>query len=257
MHNLLIDIGNTATKVALDATDLPGHEMVTIASDHDHIDEVLNQVTAEIDVQKAAISAVVPSVLKSCEEWLRDNSVESVVVSEKLNLPFKMGYRTPATLGADRIAGAAGALNYCRTVHGESYNVVSVDAGTAVTFDFVSKDNVFLGGPIAAGPELLRRALSGDTAQLPDVQLFMPDGIIAGSSEDAVRAGIMIGFVEGCCGILRRIVEQAEGDTIIVFSGGWGQLLADEWSDESIYRPTTLFDGLTWLLENNQSGNRD
>ncbi|NND72057.1 MAG: type III pantothenate kinase, partial [Rhodothermales bacterium] len=105
--------------------------------------------------------------------------------------------------------------------------------------------------PIAAGPELLRMALSDDTAQLPDVALFMPADVISGTSEDAVRAGIMVGFAEGCMGIIRRITDQLDGETTVVFSGGWGRYLANETGPESIYRPNNLLDGLVKLLEMN------
>ncbi|NND73194.1 MAG: type III pantothenate kinase, partial [Rhodothermales bacterium] len=199
---LLIDIGNTSTKVAACNPDGGGYEVITLATASGEEQQLIDGLAGVATFERAIISSVVPDVRTRYEAILQRLNLTPVIVSSEMTLPFSMGYRTPETLGADRIAGAVGAWDYVRAEAGHEVNVVSVDAGTAVTFDIVTAKGMFVGGPIAAGPELLRMALSNDTAQLPDVALFMPADVISGTSEDAGRAGIMVGFAEGCMGII-------------------------------------------------------
>jgi type III pantothenate kinase len=245
---LLFDIGTTSTKIGAYSPDVVGYDIITIPTDAADEDALVDGFVGAEIFNRAVLSSVVPVKLKRYAGILTDRGIDTISVSAGINLPFKIGYRTPDTLGADRIAGAAGALAYVRAEMPGRKNVVSVDAGTAVTFDIVSADGTFLGGPIAPGPELLRKAVASGTATLPTVDLYMPESVVTGSSEDAVRAGIMVGFVEGALGILRQINDQLEGETIAVFSGGWGQLLASQAGPDAVYRSTNMLDGLVELL---------
>lgn len=245
---LLFDIGTTSTKICAYSPGTVGYEIITVPTDAGDEEMLVDGFVGAETFDRAILSSVVPAKQALFQDALVQRKINTISVSSRMTLPFRVSYQTPDTLGADRLAGAAGALAYIRAEMPGSWNVVSVDAGTAVTFDIVSAEGVFLGGPIAPGPELLRKAVSTGTATLPEVDLYMPDSIVSVSSEDAVRAGIMVGFVESTLGILRQISDQLEGNTAVVFSGGWGQLLANESGSEAVYRPTNVFDGLVELL---------
>ncbi|MCH5327311.1 MAG: type III pantothenate kinase, partial [Duncaniella sp.] len=77
-------------------------------------------------------------------------------------LPLRVEYATPQTLGADRVAAAVGAW-----ADHKGLPILVVDAGTAVTYDFVTPDGIYVGGNIAPGITMNLRALHEFTARLP------------------------------------------------------------------------------------------
>ncbi len=138
------------------------------------------------------------------------------------NIPISIDYATPQTLGSDRVAAAVGAWE-----DHQGHPILVVDAGTAVTYDFVDPSGCYRGGNIAPGISLNLRALHDYTARLPLVpfpspmkaltdRLFGTDtrGAIARGAVDAVRASI----------IYYR--SQLPDDTRVVLGGGCGRHLA-------------------------------
>ena len=88
-------------------------------------------------------------------------------------MPFKTLYKTPKTLGADRLALVAGA------VFGfPNKSVLIIDVGTCITFDFVDSKKKYLGGSISPGLQMRLNALSNQTSALPLVRLSEPQDLI-------------------------------------------------------------------------------
>ena len=131
---LLFDIGNTSTKIGAFNPGTVGYDIVTIPTDAADEDVLVEGFVGAEVFNRAVLSSVVPVKLKRYADILSARGIDAVTVSAEIKLPFRIGYRTPQTLGADRIAGAAGALAYVRAEMPGTRNVVSVDAGTAVTF---------------------------------------------------------------------------------------------------------------------------
>jgi type III pantothenate kinase len=167
-------------------------------------------------------------------------------VRHGMHLPFALQYDTPHTLGNDRLAAAAAAwLRYGKDV---TRSVVAVDAGTAVTFEVVDGRGVYRGGPIGAGPGLLRRALREGTAQLPAVPLELPEEIIGRSTQEAIQSGIMYGFLDGVAGILHRIEERLGTPPFIVTTGGWGAFLHEYLPSVDACDPHLVLHGIHLLM---------
>ena len=143
-----------------------------------------------------------------------------LVLSRSTRLPVGIGYSTPATLGLDRVALAAGAaLLYA----GES--VAVADAGTAVTIDVVDGSPAFRGGRITAGLRLRFEALHRRTNALP---LLDADGVppVAGdSTASAIRSGVVMGLADEITETFRRYKENY-GCTRLVLTGGDAALLS-------------------------------
>lgn len=153
---------------------------------------------------------------------LRHLCAHTLRMGPETPVPLRVDYATPQTLGADRVAAAVGAW-----ADHKGHPILVVDAGTAVTYDFVTPDGVYAGGNIAPGITMNLRALHEFTARLPLVpfpksmaqqarQLFGNDtrGAIARGAVDAVRASIEF--------YRRRLPD----DTVIVIGGGCGHHLA-------------------------------
>lgn len=197
------------------------------------------------------MASVVPAVTERLAEAVRAETLRpSLAVGHTLTLPFAMGYETPETLGADRLAAAAGALALYREAQ-PGRPLVVVDVGTAVTVEVVSADDVFLGGVIGAGPELARRALADGTAQLPDVAPELPRRAIGRSTREAIQSGLLFPFLDGARGLLARIAGELGAEPFVVATGGWGALLAEHVLAIDHAEPHLVLHGVRALLDLN------
>ncbi len=184
--------------------------------------ERFSSVAGDHRLSRVGMASVVPWMAESIAQAL-GAEMPLLRVNASLKVPFTIGYRTLHTLGADRLAAAAAAWN----VWGGRGAVVVVDMGTATNIEAISADGVYLGGSISAGPEMLRRALAGDTAQLPCAPLSVPTTAIGRSTQEALRSGIMLGVLDQVAGALRRITDYLGDPCTVVATGGWSQVLTE------------------------------
>ena len=117
-------------------------------------------------------------------------------------MPIAIRVDRPAEVGADRLVNALAA----HRIYGAP--AVVVDFGTATTFDAVAPDGAYVGGAIAPGLELGLEALAERTAQLPRVQLRLPDRAIGRDTVSAIQSGAVIGYQALAAGLLARIREE-------------------------------------------------
>lgn len=124
-------------------------------------------------------------------------------LSAETPLPFKISYDTPATLGADRIATVAAAhALYPRT------NCLVIDAGTCITYDWLTHKGEWLGGNISPGLNMRYKAMDVFTAKLPGVEYGETKSPIGKSTNEALING---GFL-GCINEIEGIIQKAERD---------------------------------------------
>ena len=157
--NLIIDIGNNSAKFFL----FNGEQIVLHTRRENSGFDVIDEWNRQYDIDKAIVSTVIAD---SCELQEKLGKLQCPVVrfSSSTPLPIEIGYRTPGTLGSDRIAAAVGAWN-----EAPGRNLLIIDAGTAITVDFVGNDGKYNGGNIAPGIKMRLRALHEYTSRLPMV----------------------------------------------------------------------------------------
>lgn len=158
-------------------------------------------------------------------------------------MPLTIAYRTPATLGADRIAAALGALH----IAGANRPLLVSDIGTAVTYDYIAPGRIFVGGNIAPGIDLRLRALAAFTDTLPAVS---PDGNIpqwGATTAEAMRSGA----VRGVAAELETYHRAAGDDALAVLTGGSAQLLIDNniITFDYIHAPYLVHQGLYSIIK--------
>ena len=199
---------------------------------------------------RAGLVSVVPAVTARIREVLLHKAgVMPTVIGPETPLPFQLAYTTPHTLGADRLAAAAAAWTlYGTGTDGTPRSVVALDAGTAVTYDVVDRSGVFRGGPIGAGPDLIRRALHQGTAQLPAVPLELPEEVIGRSTQEALQSGLMYGFLDSVNGMLSRIRSRLNEAPYVVATGGWSPLLHSHTSGINRVAPHLVLHGVRILM---------
>ncbi|RMF60091.1 MAG: type III pantothenate kinase [Bacteroidetes bacterium] len=228
---LALDIGNSAAKGGFfDGPRLVDTFRLALTR-HDPTEvwvRALEEALAARPVARAGIASVVPSLVEPLYTVLaRRTPTTPLVVRPTLALPFTLAYQTPHTLGVDRLAAAVAAwTRYGHAPDGTPRSVIALDAGTAVTYDVVEAPGVFRGGPIGAGPALLRQGLATGTAQLPEVPLELPEEVIGRSTREALQAGILYGFLDSVGGMLARLAGRLPPRPFVVATGGWAGWLA-------------------------------
>ena len=166
-------------------------------------------------------------------------------VPEDVPVPLENRYERPEQVGADRLV-AAYAARRCATSH----CVVSVDFGTATTFDVV-RGSSYLGGLICPGVLSSARALAQDTAKLPQIDLE-PQSLklsIGRSTVESLNQGLLFGFASMVEGILDRLEDHMGEPVTVVATGGFAQQLARVCPAIANVRPELLLDGLRLVYE--------
>ncbi|MRR09186.1 type III pantothenate kinase, partial [bacterium] len=191
--NLCLDIGNTKIALAV----FSGDKLIRQARmehdrtlTHEGFFSYLEKVIGVRSIKKAAVVSVVPELTKTASGVIRELlAVNPLVIHSRLLPGFKVSYRRPEQLGADRLVNAYAAWK----LYGGPALVV--DIGTAVTWDAVDSRGVFRGGAIAPGPGLLLKALAERTAQLPEVALKRAPLATGRATAECVRSGVYWGTV--------------------------------------------------------------
>ncbi|NBO50753.1 MAG: type III pantothenate kinase, partial [Chitinophagia bacterium] len=175
---LTIDFGNTASKYALFT-----EEGIL----HSHgVYEDLNAFK-EVDLKGCIFSTVRKEI-----PWLTGLDCPVHLFSSSMNLPVKMGYNTPETLGADRLAGVLGAKWLLQRGSGLGACMV-IDAGTCITYDWLSDDGEYLGGSISPGLHMRYLALHQQTGKLPLVSHEVFESHIGKTTNESILCGVQQG----------------------------------------------------------------
>jgi len=208
--NLVIDIGNTLTKIGL----FQEKEMKEFSSfENFSIVELKKFFKNHLSIKNVILSSVVEHN-KNISDYLR-SEFRFIELTHETKIPVENLYQSPATLGKDRLASAVGANSLFR-----DQNVLSIDAGTCIKYDFVNAKNQYIGGGISPGIEMRFKALNQFTDKLPLLNYRQFDKLIGENSEESILSGVMNGVVEEVKGIIARY-EQQYPDVKVVFTGGY------------------------------------
>lgn len=182
--NLVIDIGNTCTKFVC----FDGDNVVSeVRSDKGEYDKLL-RLCSDYHFEKGICAAV--SHTSSEFNHVLDSLPFPVLRFESgvTPVPIINKYKTPHTLGADRLAAAVGA-NYMQP----GRDVLIIDVGTCITFDFVNSSGEYLGGNISPGPTMRLKAFHEFTSKLPLIERRGKVSELGDTTELALRNGVYHG----------------------------------------------------------------
>lgn len=138
-------------------------------------------------------------------------------------LPIRLDYKTPATLGPDRIAAACGA----RALH-PADDCLVIDAGTCITVDFLSADGVYHGGAIMPGLRINLQALHTFTAKLPllDIEGATKAPVLGRSTEESILAGTLGATMLALAGFVAVYRERCPRLCVLLTGGDADRLVA-------------------------------
>ena len=238
--NLIIDVGNTRVKVALFEDD-------TIRSldsfDLGNILIQLQNISNLHTVERAIISTVANIDTNDLDQI--EKMFPVTVLNHQTKVPFKNNYATKNTLGVDRIALAASAVN-----NFPNENVLVIDAGSCVTADFVTEEGVFLGGAISPGILMRYKSLHHFTDKLPELRRTDEVSLIGNSTNNSVHSGVINGVVYEINGIIEAYKLKYEKLTVVL-TGGDAIFLAKRFKNGIFANPNFLLEGLNYILTQN------
>ena len=201
--NLIIDIGNTLVKYAVFNND----QLVEILKTSEIETGKVNTLIKEFDIKNVIISSVRKEM-----NWNLD--VEVIHLSHTTNLPINLNYKTPETLGKDRIANIVAVS--------EEYpnkNAVVIDAGTCITYDFINKNKEYLGGRISPGLEMRYKSLNEFTELLPKLSVSGESKFIGDDTDSSILSGVEQGVLSEVDSLISVFRKENE-DLIVVVTGG-------------------------------------
>jgi type III pantothenate kinase len=194
---LVCDIGNTRIK-----TGFYDGDNISLVQSLANFEE-FNKLISEKEFSDCIFSSVVPAkseiLIKSTEAKTGKTPFQ---VTHNSNFNLQIDYKTPETLGIDRICSAEGAyflFNKINKSYTDSHFIISIDFGTATTVNFVKYPGIFPGGMILPGLSLMFDSLSQNTAQLPEVSEKDYTGIIGVDTKSSIANGVInaqIGLIE-------------------------------------------------------------
>ena len=182
--NLIIEQGNTATKIAI----FDHGEMVNFSVHQNFGLECLMSILDKYPLVNGVLSTVA-EFDDQLIVLLKEYMTHFFCLDEQTQLPITIQYSTPTTLGKDRIAAVVGA-NYLQP----DRTTLVIDAGTAITYDVVEA-GTFVGGNISPGMTTRFRSLNQFTKRLPLVEEQEDVPLLGSSTETAILAGVVNGIV--------------------------------------------------------------
>lgn len=237
---LLLDFGNTRVKVAVrDGDDLRQIYCGPVLLDN------LSKAVEGLEIDGGMWCSVHPLEL-SVLAWMSSLGLSALTAATPI--PIGNDYSSPATLGMDRLAAAVGAWSI-----GAGKDLLVIDAGTAITYDFVSASGVYKGGNIAPGKDLRFKALHEHTGALPLVGYNGVVPMLGNDTETAIRSGVMNGIryeIEGYMEELGSLFP-----SLLVFLTGGDAESFDIKAKRSIFAlPDLVLRGLARIVEYNERG---
>lgn len=197
------------------------------------------------DIRFSILSSVVKNA--SEEEKFLDNRSKLFVLSPELKQPFINLYATPVTLGKDRIALVAAAVqNYL------GKNVLVIDAGTCVTYDFKNKQEEYLGGAISPGLQMRFDAMHKFTGNLPLLTGTEEVKLVGNSTQSSMNSGVVNGLAFEIDSFINAYKADNK-DLTIILTGGDSQLLLKRLKNSIFANPNFLLEGLNYILEFNKT----
>ena len=236
---LIIDIGNTAVKAAL----FEGKELISST--------ILNSCTLQntlIFVGEKVISNAIISSVKAINTDIEQiiQHFDAHFLDKYTPLPVRIDYKTPNTLGNDRIAAVIGASFLF-----PKQDILVLDAGTCLTIDFINKNKIYKGGRISPGIEMRYKALNQFTCSLPLCKFSENNMILGDDTQSSITSGVQQGILAEVREII-NVYKKENKDTVIIVTGGDCFFFEKELKISIFANQFLVIEGLNEILDYNE-----
>ena len=250
LHLLAVSVGNTRTRVGAFVDDKLA-EAATLSNDPGGASrEAIERAWLPLRDRDDAVvlmSSVDPAAAERVEAELASVTGRDVLHVER-DVPIPIGRQLDreAMVGEDRLLNAAAAYDVLQQA------CVVVDAGTALTVDFVDGAGTFHGGAIAPGGQLMLDSLHQRTALLPELKFARPEEALGHNTAEAMRVGVFHGLRGTVRELVELFAEQAGSFPMVIATGGDGALLFEDYDLVDRVVPDLALMGLAVTLRKQQ-----
>lgn len=241
--NLVIDQGNSVTKVAIAEAKkiIKSYALASISIAE--LDRILDK-HPDID---AAIYSSVSDIRTDIIDRLKSRLRYTILMDNTIDVPIKVNYDR-STLGSDRLAVAVAAKHLAP----QGAEVLVINTGTAITYERVSANSVYLGGNITSGLKMRFRALNHFTSRLPLVDDAVFNKDFGTNTIEAISSGVFRGTIYEMEGYIADFRDKYP-NSIVIVSGG-NSLLLSKYIRTKVYTIRNLVAlGLNLILEYNKT----
>lgn len=240
--NLVIDIGNTFAKAAV----FKGNQLQKAVHFRRNDLGPLEAFLEDVEPIACAFSSVADHT-ENIEAMLGRLNCRVLHVTGQTPVPFVNLYSTPRTLGSDRLAAVAGAY---KLLPGK--NVLVIDAGTCITYDFIDANGCYHGGNISPGPAMRFQMLHEQTARLPLIDADGEKPLLGDDTKTAIRSGVLHGVRYEMQGYINELSEEHSNLKVIMTGGKKKNLILsyEIWND-IVHEPYLVEIGLNAILQYN------
>ena len=240
--NLVVDIGNNFFKLGIFEN---SNLVFSFFDKNDKIDVEIEKIIRSYSKITSALISNVSSV--KINDILNKLNIKIYELDSTFIFPFKLNYKTPESLGNDRLALAAAA-----TILFPNSNNLVIDAGTCITIDFIDNNNHFMGGSISPGVKMRYDSLNHYTANLPLLKNENNFNYPGDSTNASIHAGIIGGVSNEINGFIKQINSRNDKVNVIL-TGGDAKILSKTLKITIFANQNFILEGLNSILNLNKN----
>ncbi len=200
------------------------------------------------EITSVTIASVVPKLMHSLGSGIiKYLGITPLVVGIGTKTGIKVNTTNPKEVGADRVVDAVAAYE----IYGGP--VLVIDFGTAITYDLITADGTLVAAVTCPGLRIAANALWTETAKLPEIEIAMPDTILAKDTITSMQAGLVFGCIGQTEYIVKRMLKEAEIEKCrVIATGGLGKIISDATEVIEVYDPNLTLKGLKIISDKNK-----
>lgn len=237
---LVVDAGNTSVKVAR----FKKNELVRLERFSSDQRVALHEYLSSFKSDQSILA----SVLEDSEKKMLINTLNpTVILTTETSLPIDLSsYKSPKTLGVDRIANAVAGYHFSG-----KKNALIIDIGTCVKFDFINAKGIYQGGSISPGLAMRYKSLAHFTGQLPELNGIQKVDFMGDSTNNCIYSGVINGLTAEITSFLRHYNQRFNQLTIFL-TGGEHKYFDKAFKNSIFVDENLTLKGLKLILDHNE-----